>query len=114
MNDISAPANMQIMAYTDTQQLLYDASNSQLFYLYNPSTNQLTCVTGSAAKTFFQLAPNQSMGICSWGHTPVEGTRVNISQTTILISEGGAVLTTEGGQVLTTSTPVVIATNVVN
>lgn len=72
MADITDPSSMQIIASTPTQQLLYDSFNSQSFYLYTISTKVLTSVTGSAARSFYDAAPNQSTGITSWGYTQVE------------------------------------------
>lgn len=76
MNDVSKSQNMQLVAYSPTQMLLYDASNSQLFYLYTKSTGQLTLLSSSDAATFYKNAPNQSSGITSWGHTPTEGSHL--------------------------------------
>lgn len=78
-SDLTNPNDMQIVATTATQKLLFDPYNSGQFYLYTPSTQQLIVQTSKTAKSFYDSAPNQSVGITSWGYTPVEGLKLNNS-----------------------------------
>jgi len=71
-SDISDPSAMQIIAFSNSQRLLYDFSNSESFYLYTVATANLTALTSASAKAFYQAAPNQSQGITSWGYTQAE------------------------------------------
>lgn len=75
-SEVSDPNNMQVFATSATQQLLFDSSNSQSFYLYTTATKTLAPVTSKAAKVFYDAASNQSLGVTSWGYAALDTKKI--------------------------------------
>lgn len=74
------PDLMQPLAYSTTQTLYFDYSDTQQFWLLTKATDTepqtFTILNNSDAMSFYNSAPNQNYGICNWGHTQTEGSHI--------------------------------------